>query len=100
MHANSVPIAVIPFRNLSSDSDTEFFATGFVEDLTADLMRFSSLRVLASQSTFGLSQIDRSVDEVASDWDLQYLLEGSARRGGSTLRVGVQLVRLVGRQTI
>ncbi len=100
MDESSVSIAVMPFRNLSPDPDTEFFASGFVEDLIADLTRFPTLRVLASQSTFGLGQIDRSVDDVIREWDLQYVLEGSVRRGGATIRVGVQLIRVDGRETV
>ena len=43
----------------------------FVEDLSADLTRFTSLRVLSSQSSFALNQTDRRVADVANDWDLQ-----------------------------
>ncbi len=96
----SVSIAVMPFRNLSPEPEMEFFADGFVEDLIADLTRFLTLRVVASQSTFGLSQTDRSVDDVAEEWDLQYVLEGSVRRGGSEIRVSVQLIRVDGHETV
>lgn len=85
---------------MSPESDTEYFANGFVEDLIAELTRFHSLRVLASQSTFGLEQIDRSIYELADDWNLQYILEGSVRRGASAIRVGVQLIRVDGRETL
>ena len=61
----------------------EFFANGFVGNLIAELTRFSSLRVLASQSTFGRGPSNQSVDDVAADWDLQNVLEDSVRRGGS-----------------
>ncbi len=70
MDEYSVSIAVMPFRNLSPDPDMEFFANGFADDLIADLTRFQSLRVLASQSTFGLSQIDRAADDLIHQWDL------------------------------
>jgi TolB-like protein/tetratricopeptide (TPR) repeat protein len=100
MDHNSVTIAVMPFRNLSEERDTEFFANGFVEDLIADLTRFPALRVLASHSTFGLAQSDRSIYDVAGDWDVQYVLEGSVRRGSSAIRVGVQLIRVEGQQTM
>jgi len=96
----AISIAVMPFRNLSAEPDMEFFANGFVEDLIADLTRFSSLRVLASQSTFGLDWSDQSVDDVVHEWDLQYFLEGSVRRGGSEIRVSVQLIRTDGHETV
>jgi TolB-like protein/tetratricopeptide (TPR) repeat protein len=100
MAKTGVSIAVMPFRNLSPEPDSDYFANGFVEDLTADLTRFSSLRVLAAESTFALEQSDRSVDDVADQWDLDYLLTGSLRRGDAHLRVGVQLVRVQGRETV
>ena len=90
----------MPFRNLSQESDTAYFANGFVEDLTANLTRFTSLRVLATQSAFALGQPDRGVDEFAQDWNLDFLLEGSVRRGAESLRVGVQLIRVQGRETV
>ncbi len=96
----SVSVAVMPFRNLSPDPDMEFFANGFVEDLITELTRFPSLRVLASQSTFGLSHSEQSVDDVARQWDLQYVLEGSVRRAGVEIRVGVRLTRIDDRETV
>nr|NIL98272.1 hypothetical protein [Planctomycetales bacterium]NIP70413.1 hypothetical protein [Planctomycetales bacterium] len=100
MSTQGVSIAVMPFRNLSPEPDTEYFANGFVEDITADLTRFSSLRVLATQSAFVLEQLDRPLDDFANDWDLDFLLQGSVRRGEGTVRVGVQLIRVRGRETI
>ena len=81
---DDVCIAVMPFRNLSTEQDTEFFANGFVEDLIADLTRFQSLRVLASQSTFGLAQVNRSIYDVAERPTLSLL--GKARRNSCKAR--------------
>ena len=97
---NLIDLLGLPFRNLSPESDTDYFANGFVEDLTADLTRFASLRVLAAESAFALGQSERSVDDVAPEWDLDFLLTGSLRRGDENLRVGVQLVRVEGRETV
>lgn len=99
MTKTRVSIAVLPFRNLSPDSDTDYFTNGFVEDLTADLTRFSSLRVLAAESAFalGMSEAD---EDAATRWDLDFLLTGSLRRTDANLRVGVQLVRMPGRETV
>jgi len=100
MNQRGISIAVMPFRNLSPGPHTEFFASGFVEDLTADLTRFSSLRVLATQSAAALARMDRSADDLAREWDLEFLLQGSVRRGDANLRVGVQLIRVPGRETV
>ena len=100
MNERYVSVAVMPFRNLSPEPDMGFFADGFVEDLIAELTRFQSLRVLASQSTFALSQSGRSVEDVAREWGLQYALEGSVRRSESSIRVGTHLIRIHGGQTV
>ena len=94
-----VSIAVMPFRNLSSETDTEYFSNGFVEDLIADLTRFSSLRVLAAQSTFAMQQHE-AIDDFLREWNVDCFLQGSVRKGASHLRVGVQLVRVDGRETV
>lgn len=99
MAATNVSIAVMPFRNLSPEPDTEYFANGFVEDLTADLTRFPSLRVLATQTTFAIDQIQAG-DDFAREWNLDFLLQGSVRRGESHLRVGVQLIRAQDQETV
>jgi TolB-like protein len=57
MTTTRVSFAVLPLRNLSPESDTDYFANGFVEDLTADLTRFASLRVLAAESAFALGTV-------------------------------------------
>jgi adenylate cyclase len=100
MTTKRISIAVMPFRNLSPEPDTEYFANGFVEDLTADLTRFSSLRVFAAQSTFTLDRLDFPENTLAEKWDLDVVLRGSVRRGAANLRVGVQLVRVRGNETI
>jgi len=100
MTRDRISIAVMPFRNLTQEPDTEYFSNGFVEDLTANLTRFSSLRVLATQSTFALESLNRPINETTAEWGLDYLLRGSVRRGHTDLRVGVQLVRLQGEETI
>lgn len=100
MPTSSVSIAVMPFRNLSQEADTEYFANGFVDDLTADLTRFPTLKVLATQSTFALQQSDGPFDALARELDLDFVLEGSVRRDKQNLRVSVQLIRLKGRETV
>jgi TolB-like protein/tetratricopeptide (TPR) repeat protein len=100
MSEKPTSIAVMPFRNLSREPDTEYFANGFVEDLTAELTRFPSLRVLATQSTFTLAQLDRTADQRVQEWGLDYVLRGSIRRGDNQVRVGVQLIRTQDRETV
>ena len=89
---STVSVAVMPFRNLSSEPDTEYFANGFVEDLTAELVRFPSLRVLATQSTFGVGRTGQAIADIAVKWNLDFVLEGSVRKAGNRVRITAQLV--------
>jgi TolB-like protein len=98
--SKTTSIAVMPFRNLSTETATAYFANGFVEDLTANLTRFPSLSVLATQSTFAIEHLDRSIDDYAQDWELEFILQGSVRKGDEALRVSVQLIKLQNRETI
>ncbi len=90
----------MPFRSLSPEPDTEYFANGFVEDLTADLARFTALRVLGAETMFGLGGSGRSVDDIPTEWGLQFVLQGSIRRDEKSLRVSVRLIHLDGREVV
>ncbi len=102
MNASSEPrasIAVLPFRNLSPEHDSGYFTRGFVEDLTTELTRFSTLRVLASPSASALGESDPPED-LLREWNIDFFLAGSIRVGSSRLRVSVQLIREPERDTI
>ncbi len=100
MPAPVFSIVVVPFRNLSTDPETDYFARGFVEDLIADLTRFRELRVLARDSAFELASLDKPSESVAREWGADYLLTGSVRRRDDGLRVTTQLVGAVDKDVI
>jgi TolB-like protein len=85
-------IAVLPFANLSSDPEQDYFAEGMVEDLITNLSRLRWLFVIARNSTFTYK--DRAVDvrRVGEDLGVRYVLEGSVRRTGNRVRVTAQLI--------
>jgi TolB-like protein len=85
-------IAVLPFVNLSSNPEQEYFIDGMVEDLITALSRFRTFSVVARNSSFVYK--DRAVDvrEVARALGVRYVLEGSVRRSERQVRVSVQLV--------
>ncbi len=85
-------IAVLPFANMSSDPEQEYFADGLAEDLITDLSRNAGLFVIARNSTFAYKNRSVDVRRIAADLGVRYLLEGSARRAGNRLRVNVQLI--------
>ena len=84
-------IAVLPFGNLSGDSEQAYFAQGLTDDLITDLSKISGLLVIARNST---SARDPSADvrDVASQLDVRYVLEGSVRRSGASVRINVKLI--------
>jgi len=90
--APSASIAVLPFANLSSDPDQEYFADGMVEDITTELSRFRQLFVIARNSTFVYKNRSVDVREVARELGVRYVLEGSVRRAGERVRLTAQLI--------
>jgi TolB-like protein/Tfp pilus assembly protein PilF len=85
-------LAVLPFQNLSGDAEQEYFADGIVEDIITALSRFKSFAVIARNSSFVYKGRAVDVRQVAHDLGVRYVLEGSVRRAGSTLRISAQLV--------
>lgn len=93
MAETGISIALTPFRNLSTEADTEYFASGFTDELAMELVRFPVFRVLAGQSVMALMASGHSIEDVASDWGLNYIINGSVRHDSSAFRITVQLVR-------
>ena len=85
-------IAVLPFANLSSDEDQEFFATGITEDIVTDISKVSGIFVVASDATSAYKGKSIKVRQVAEDLGVRYVLEGSVRRSGDKLRISAQLI--------
>ncbi len=85
-------IAVLPFVNMSHDSEQEFFTDGITEDILTELSRFRDLVVISRTSAFAYKGKNISIPEVAKELDVQYVVEGSARKAGNRVRVTVQLI--------
>src|SRR6516164_2821286 len=85
-------IAVLPFANMSGDPEQEFFADGLTEDIITELSRFHELLVISRNSTFVYKGKAVKVQEVAREFDVDYVIEGSVRRVGERVRVTVQLI--------
>ncbi len=89
-------IAVLPFVNMSTDPEHEFFVDGLTEDLITDLSRHPGLFVIARNSTFAYKGRPTDVRRIARDLGVRYVLEGSARRAGGRVRINVQLIDAIG----
>src|SRR5438128_116492 len=85
-------IAVLPFANMSGDPEQEFFVDGLTEDIITELSRFRDLLVISRNSTFVYKGKAVKVQDVAREFGVEYVLEGSVRKAGDRIRVTVQLI--------
>jgi TolB-like protein/tetratricopeptide (TPR) repeat protein len=85
-------IAVMPFKNLSSDGDAEFFADGLTEDVIVDLSKVSRLRVISRASAMRLKATDKDLRTVGRELNVRYVLEGSIRKAAGRIRITAQVV--------
>ena len=85
-------IAVLPFANLSSDPEQEFFSDGLAEEIINALAQIPGLKVIARTSAFAFKGKQVSIEQIASALGVTTLLEGSVRRAARRIRVTAQLV--------
>ena len=85
-------IAVLPFTNMSGDTDQEYFSDGITEDIITELSRFRTLLVIARNSSFSYKGQSVIVQEVATNLGVEYVVEGSVRKAGNRLRIVAQLI--------
>jgi len=90
--ADKVPsIVVLPFKNLSDDPQQEYFSDGITDDVITDLSRISVLRVVARQSAYHYKNSTDSLENIAKDLDVLYIVQGSVQKAGNRIRINVQL---------
>jgi len=85
-------IAVLPFANLSSDKEQEYFSDGISEDLLNLLTKIPQLQVTARTSSFSFKGKDIAIPEIARRLRVAHVLVGSVRKAGNTVRISAQLV--------
>ena len=85
-------VAVLPFKHRGAHADLEALADGLGEDIVMGLMRFSHLRVVSRSSARRFSGEAVDIRTVGRELGARYVMEGSLRQAGTTLRVAVQLV--------
>ena len=87
-------IAVLPFLDLTSESmDQEYFADGMTEELIDRLSKVPGLRVPPPTSSFYFKGKKTSIADIAKSLGVAYVLDGSLRKSGSTMRIAARLVR-------
>nr|MBP6627173.1 tetratricopeptide repeat protein [Arenimonas sp.] len=86
-------IAVLPFVNMSTDPEQEYFSDGMTEELLNALANVPNLAVTARTSVFSLKGQNKDIREIGELLGVAYLLEGSVRKAGDEVRITAQLIR-------
>lgn len=85
-------IAVLPFLNLSSDIENEYFSDGITEEIINELVKIEGLRITSRTSTFAFKGKGRDVREIGKKLNVDHILEGSVRKFGDKIRITAQLI--------
>jgi len=94
-HAASIPIhslAVLPFENLTGNSEQDYFADGVTETLTTNLAQIRALRVISRTSAMQYRHAKKSLPEIARELSVEAVVEGAVGRSGDRVRVTAQLI--------
>jgi len=87
-------IAVLPFADLSPESDQEYFSDGISEELLNVLAQVPDLQVAGRTSSFAFKGKNQDLREIGSILDVAHILEGSVRKAGEKIRVTAQLIKV------
>jgi TolB-like protein/class 3 adenylate cyclase len=88
-------IAVLPFDNMSEESQQEYFCDGLTEEIITALSKVPKVFVIARNSVFTYKGKPIKVSQVAEELGIRYVLEGSVRKGGEKIRITAQLIDAV-----
>ncbi len=89
-------IAVLPFRNLGTEPDSEYFVDGLTDEIIRNLAVIQGLRVRSRTSSFAFKDKPRNLPDVGEQLGANLVVEGSVLRSGSRLRINAQLVQVAG----
>lgn len=87
-------IAVLPFQDISSEKDQEYFCDGITEEIIHALARVESLKVIARTSAFAFKNKQDDIRKIGQELNVETLLEGSIRKHGNKLRITAQLINV------
>ena len=85
-------IIVLPFENISPDPDQDYFSDGLTEEIITDLSYIHDLFVISRNSAMTFKGTKKKTREIASEMNVQYVLEGSVRKAGNKIRIIAQLI--------
>lgn len=92
-------IAVLPFDNLSSDTEQDYFAAGMHDALITELAQIGSVRVLSRKSTLRYKDSEQSLGEIARELGVEGVIEATVLKVGGDVRMQVQLIRPLPRES-
>jgi serine/threonine protein kinase/Flp pilus assembly protein TadD len=87
-------VAVLPFVNMSSDPENEYFSDGLAEELIAVLTKVEGLHVASRTSAFAFKGKKEDVRQIGEQLSVRTVLEGSVRKSGNRLRIAARLVKV------
>ncbi|WP_159025533.1 helix-turn-helix domain-containing protein [Aquimarina sp. Aq78] len=93
---NTLSIAVLPFENMSSDKENEYFCDGLTEEIINTLAQVNGLKITSRTSSFFFKNKDISLTKIGKDLNVSILLEGSVRLSKDTIRITAQLIEVQG----
>jgi TolB-like protein len=85
-------VAVLPFENMSTDPENEYFSDGITDDIIAQLSKISALKVISRTSSMQYKKTTKKITTIAQELGVAAILEGSVRRAGPRVRIVVHLV--------
>jgi len=85
-------IAVLPFKNMSSDSDNLYFVNGLMESTLNNLQKIEDLQVISRTSVEKYRNTDKTISEIAKELKVNYLIEGSGQRVDDQVLLNIQLI--------
>lgn len=90
--AEAPSIAVLPFANMSSDKEQEYFSDGLSEELLNELAQVRGLRVIGRTSSFTFKGRNEDLRKIGETLGVNHILEGSVRKAGDRVRITAQLI--------
>ena len=85
-------VAVLPFENMSTDPENEYFSDGITDDIIAQLSKISALKVISRTSSMQYKKTTKKITSIAQELGVGAILEGSVRKAGQRVRIVVHLV--------
>ncbi len=92
--AHKMSLVVLPLENLSGDAQQDYFADGMTDELTANLAKIGSLRVVSRSTAMVYKGTHKPLSEIAKDLHVDAVVEGTVLRSGSRVRITAELIQV------